>query len=195
VLPEIDHAEGPLTHARVVSGTLHQEESAALLEAAGNLLTKAAARLAGQDEAAARKLTERALRLPFDAFEEVHPVASWAELEMSARLAEEVELAAEGDSRWLGRAERLLSELSEVSEVSGAAGAVVRGGLHDVLSEFPLSRTEEQRVHQLIDGQPFGHEPLSGFDDDAELTEAMLAVLRAMNRQSELYAADLRADA
>jgi hypothetical protein len=188
VFPEVDHAEGPLTHARVISGSLHQEESAALLEAAGNLLTKAATRLAGGDETAARKLAERALHLPFDDFEEVHPASWWLELEMSSRLTEEVELAAEGDSRWLVRVETLLGELS------GTAASVVRGGLHDVLSEFPLPRDEESRVHRLIDDEPFGREPLSEVEDAAKLTEATLAVLRALNRQSDLYAQDLHTD-
>jgi hypothetical protein len=185
VFPEIDHAEGPLTHARVISGSLHQEESAALLEAAGNLLTKAATRLAGGDETAARKLAERALHLPFDDFEEVHPASWWLELEMSTRLTEEVELAAEGDSRWVDRAGTLLGELS------GTAATVVRSALRDVLSEFPLPREEERRVHQLI--EPLGDASLAQAEDAGEPAETTIAVLRALNRQSDLYAQDLHA--
>ena len=181
MFPEVDHAEGPLTHARVVSGSLHHEESQALLEAAGNLLTKAATRLVAGDEDGARKLAERALHLPFDDFEEVHPASWWLELEMSTRLTEEVELAAEGDSRWLGRVETLLGELS------GTAAAIVRNALRDVLSEFPLPRPEERRAHQLIEAV--------GQESPGEMKEVdeLVAMVRALNRQSDLYAQDLHA--
>lgn len=183
---EAGRQESPFTHARVASGLLHQEESSAALEAAENLLSKAASRLAAGDEEGARTFVERALRLPFDDFEHVHPATWWLELEMSTRLSEEVELAAQDDSRWVDRAERLLDGAPAV------AAAVIRCGLSDVLAEFPLAGDEQRRVLRLVDGAPFDREPFAAITEPAECARGALEVLAALNRQSDLFAEDLR---
>jgi len=185
-LPVPGQIDSPLTHARVSSGLLHQEESAAALEAAENLLSKASARLAAGDRSGARGFVRRALALPFDEFEHVHPATWWLVLEMSTRLSEEVELAAQDDSRWVQRAELLLAGAGAV------AAAVIRCGLGDVLAEFPLVGEEQRRVLRMVDGAPFERDPFAAITDPDALCLAALDVLGALNRQSDLLAEDLR---
>ncbi|GLY31850.1 hypothetical protein [Kineosporia sp. NBRC 101731] len=180
---ETGRAERSLNVTRRASGALLGETSEALQEAAGNLLDKAVARLQEGDEVRARALVERALHLPYDEFEKIRPAVWWLELEVSTQFSDEVELAAEGDSGWLARAELLLSEASEPM-----VAAVVRAALNDIGSEFRLPQRESRWLNRLIAGEPFGREPLSEIDDIDELTVAVLGVLRMLNRQAELFA-------
>ena len=180
-----DDARAALAGTRIASGLLHLEDAEAGLDAAGHLLHKAAARLEEGDETSARHFVERALHLPYDEHEDIQPALSWLQLEMSNRLSEEVELSADGDTGWLDRARTLLSE------VSGPAAAVVSGALHDARSQFTLSADEQRRLAALIDGAEFDTEPLSHVRGES-VTDAAMAVLRALNRQAELFAATLR---
>ncbi|MBT0768827.1 hypothetical protein KIH74_07810 [Kineosporia sp. J2-2] len=184
--PATDLPGDALAVARMASGILHLDDSSAALDAAGNLLHKAIAHLEDDDEPGARTFVARALQLPYDEHEDIRPALDWLQLEMSNRLTEEVELAAEGDSRWLERVGTLLSE------VSGPAAAVVRSSLHDVRSDFSFPHREERRLARLIEGQPHAGEPLAEIEGADELAEAVVEVLRALSRQAELLARDLR---
>ncbi|MBT0771956.1 hypothetical protein KIH74_23645 [Kineosporia sp. J2-2] len=181
MVPGTEHAERHLNITRQASGALLSAESEASQEAAGNLLTKAAARLEAGDEARARHFVERALHLPYDDFEGIHPAVWWLEMEVSSHFSEEVELAPDGDQGWLDRAGVLLAEASDET-----VAAVIRAALNDVAAEFHLPRPEALRLSRLTAGEPFGREPLTELDDADRLADAVLGVLRTLNRQADL---------
>lgn len=171
----------PLTARR---GNLDQERSGTLLSAAENLLTKAGDRLAAGQEAAARRLAERAAELPYDDFEEVHPALSWLALEAHMRLAEQVDDADEHDSGWIDRAEQVLPQLSD------PGAALLRGALVAVLDEYVFTHKEVRRAHQLIGAEE--HVAFYERDFGQDLVDILMDGLRALHLQNQLYIQALR---
>lgn len=83
------------------SGTPEQEASWAQHVAAQNLLDKVAMALEGGDEARARRLAERAARLPFDEHEECWPGATVAAQSFFEEVSDMVEAWPGDDAGWI----------------------------------------------------------------------------------------------
>ncbi|GAB6902952.1 hypothetical protein [Kineosporia succinea] len=174
-------SERHLNVVRSSSGALLSERSEAMQAAAGNLLVKAADRLRDGDEAGARGFVERALHLPYDEFEDIRPAVWWLQMEVSAQFGDEIEIAEVGDTGWLDRAARLLSETTDPTVT-----AVVRTALNEIGADYQLPAREARRLEALTAGERFGREPLTEIDDPAQLAAAVLGVLGMLNRQTEL---------
>jgi len=166
----------PLGEAQRTSNRTESEFSSASAMAADNLLTKAERRLqAGEDEQAAA-FVQRALRLPFDKYEEVQPAPWSAHMALFMAISDDLEDSDEGDQRWLDRAETLLSSSGPAAE------SEIRSVLRSLVSDaYSLSPTETRRLKALTAGIPLNADPLAGTpDDEQSRTEAIIEVLRAL---------------
>ncbi len=182
-----DFLRRPLANTRRASGGLQREQSEALLDAAGNLLTKATDRLAKNQDEVAGKLIDRAVALPYDDYEEVHPALYWLELKLYSQLDEQAEDAGKDDVRWIDRAEELMDE------VAAAATGMVRAALQAVAQETPLPHAQERRLHRLIGASPELQNVTFGRRSTGELTATVLGTLQASISMSRLYRRDLQA--
>lgn len=142
--------------------------SRAQMEAATNLLDKALRALDTGDEARARRFVERAVALPWDEHEQMHPAAMMAHQQMYDIVTDALE---EGGDDWLVAA----------TDTLHAVGEEARYCLRDVLTAtihaYELTAEEERRVRLLIKDVP----PRAELPDldlpPEELTTAILDVL------------------
>ncbi|GAB3256133.1 hypothetical protein [Kineosporia babensis] len=184
----IGRSDSPFARGQAASDIQHDLEFEARLDAAGNLLAKAAARLANNEHDKAQAFASRACRLPYDTYEDIHPATYWLEAELLRQLSVQIEYALDGDTRWIDRSEKLLSE------VTGHAAGVLRTVLNSLLVDYAFPQPVVRRLHQLIGDGP------RPFADDGttvsveERTQLCLDVLLVINRQLELYRIDTEAD-
>ncbi|GAB3256177.1 hypothetical protein [Kineosporia babensis] len=175
-----DLPERPLGPALRSSGQQLSEQSAASFDAAENLLTKALDRLGkGQDEAAL-KLVERAVGLPYDEFERIHPALNWLELEIHSRLETQVEASRKDDLTWVEQVEVL------VAGTSGTPQIMLRAGLYALLLDFGFPPAQERRLQALIGDESQLAPLIAGRKPQDELVETTLQSLRLLARHQEL---------
>jgi hypothetical protein len=119
--------------------------SRAQLAAATNLLDKALRALDLGDEARARRLVERAVALPFDEHEQVHPAAMMAHQQLFVAVTDALE---NGGDDWLNAATDTFASAPE------EARYCLRDVLTAVLQDYDVSDGERGRVRRLISGVP-----------------------------------------
>lgn len=125
-------------------------------EAATNLLTKAVRALDDDDEARAKQLVERAVALPYDDHEQVHPGASMACQLVFTEITETLE---DCEDHWV-------SALADTfAGATPDAKFALRDVLTDILDDYNLTQEEQHRVRRLIRDVP----------ERAELTDLDLA--------------------
>jgi hypothetical protein len=165
----------PLASVRRASGRLNQATSTAMGQAADNLLDKALARLERADPGAARPYVERALKLPFDDFEEAIPAVWAAHMRLFTAISDDLEGCEEGDHGWLRRAEILIERSSPV------AATEVRNCLRSLrVGLVSLSSSETKKLKQLTSGIPLDAEPLADIGEGTARVDAIIEVLRAV---------------
>lgn len=142
--------------------------SRAQMEAATNLLDKALRALDTDDEARARRFVERAVALPWDEHEQMHPAAMMAHQQMYDIVTDALE---QGGDEWLAAATDTLHAAGE------EARYCLRDTLVAVLNAYELTPAEERRARLLIKDVP----PRAELPDldlpPEELTTAILDVL------------------
>jgi hypothetical protein len=176
--PHLNDGTSALAGARRASGGLRQAFSHAGHEAAENLLNKAVRRLAGDDRDGARKLVERALALPYDDFEDLHPCLWGAHMLLFTAIADELESSPDGDSGWLDRSAAALEAAGPV------AAEEVRSCLRAFLdSVYTLSAAERKQLQALTGGVPLDPEPFSSAGaTTAARVDAVIDVLDTLLR-------------
>lgn len=122
------------------------DQSRRLMASADNLLGKASRALEVGDAARARRFVDRAMALPFDDHEEVHPAWWSAHMALHTLVVDEVEESVADDHLWLTAAERLLA-------VEDGAGALsLRQVLGTVGESVALTPYERTRCAELSGG-------------------------------------------
>lgn len=93
--------EGEFRPLELHSGRLLNQLSHAQIEAAGNLLSKAARSLSGGDTERAEKLIDRAAQMPYDPREEASPGVMAASVLVTIIISDQFEESEPGDLAWL----------------------------------------------------------------------------------------------
>ena len=119
--------------------------SRAQMDAATNLLDKALRALDEGDEARARRLVERAVALPFDEHERVHPGAMMAHQKLFVAVTDALE---NGGDDWLGAA------IDTFASAPEEAKYCLRDVLTSVLQDYDLSADEQRRLRRLTRDVP-----------------------------------------
>jgi hypothetical protein len=168
----------PLDDAQRVSNHVNSAFSSASMAAADNLLDKAVRRLEAGADDKARVLVERAVRLPFDEYEEMQPAVWSAHMMLFTSISDDLEDSEPGDQGWLDRAEALIGPGAPVTE------AEVRNCLRSFLGDiFQLSPAERTRLKALTRGIPFDQDPLAGVPtDEQSQVSAILELLQTFLR-------------
>lgn len=153
-------------------------------EAAGNLLTKALARLGQGDDAGARSLVRRALAVPYDGLDVMQPAPWWPHVRLYVAIAEDLERREPGDAGYLDRVDALLETCGPV------AAQEVRISLRYLLNEvYALPEAEKARIKAIMGDVPIDSEPLRGVPDDETLrTAAIIETLQALRQHQQLCA-------
>ena len=152
--------------------------SRAQMTAATNLLDKAVRALDDGDEARARRFVERAVALPFDEHERVHPAAMMVHQRLFVAVTEALE---DGGDGWLGAAVDTFASGSE------EARYCLRDILMSVMQDYELTVGEERRVRRLISDVP---ERAELYDLDLappEMAATILAVLEGIIHYVDAY--------
>lgn len=170
---------GALAGARRASGQLRQSFSGAGTEAAGNLLAKAVRRLDDGDAAAARGLVERALRLPYDDFEDAHPCLWTAHMLLFTELNDDLEDGP--DEAWLERAAAVIEAAGPVAAVEARLGLQVFAGPF-----YQLPAAEARRL-RAVAGTAEAGAGLFSVPGPAQV-EAVIEVLDAVRHYRRLTA-------
>jgi len=119
--------------------------SRAEMDAAKNLLDKALRALDNGDEARARRFVDRAVALPYDEHEQVHPAAMTAHQQLFEAVTDAIE---DGDDEWL---DAVIDTLTSAPE---EAKFCLRDVLSSVLQDYELSDGDQRRLRRLISGVP-----------------------------------------
>lgn len=141
-------ADQPFGDVEMISGRTLQPFSIAGQQAARNLLDKAIRALEARDVDRARRLVDRAARLPFDDHERMAPAAIEARMSLFIVITDTLEDAPEEDSRWLDAALQVLSTADEWSQ------GEIRVLLAEILQDFELTPQESARVRKALRGAP-----------------------------------------
>ncbi|MEZ0164742.1 hypothetical protein AB2L27_08190 [Kineococcus sp. LSe6-4] len=153
------------------------EESDRLITSADNLLGKASRALEAGDEEKARRLVERAMALPVDEHEGVHPAWWSSHMALHTLVVDAIEESEENDHRWLSAAEAVLSG------DDGPGAVSLRGTLGSAGESVGLTPHEARRCTEL----GAGHSEDDRWDAPAsEITAAaVLDVLRVAQTYRE----------
>lgn len=152
--------------------------SRAQMDAASNLLGKALRALEDGDEPRARRLVERAVALPYDEHERMHPAAMMATQQLFDAVTDA--LGDDGDE-WLRAAADTLAS------APGQARYCLRDVLEDVLQDYQLTDDERRRLRRLIRDVPARAE-LPDLDLPPEqLAPAILEVLEGVIHFVDAY--------
>ena len=119
--------------------------SRAQMDAATNLLDKALRALDAGDEARARRFVDRAVALPWDEHEQVHPAAMMAHQQMYDAVTDALE---QGGDEWLAAA------TDTFPSVPDEARYCLRDVLTATLRAYELTHDEERRLRRLIRDVP-----------------------------------------
>ncbi|GAA4403000.1 hypothetical protein GCM10023168_14120 [Fodinibacter luteus] len=159
--------------------------SLAQMQGATNLLHKAMRALEHGDEARARRFVERAVALPYDEHERVHPAAMMAHQEMFLAVTDALE---DGEDDWLGAIADTFASAPE------HARYCLRDVLLAVLQDYDLSDDEQRRVRRLIREVPERAE-LHDLDlPPEEMATAVLDVLEGVIHFADAYEEAIRVD-
>lgn len=145
------------------------DQERAVRLAADNLLDKALRRVGDDDEAAARKLVDRALRLSLEGSAPGEEGAVAVHLFVWDAVRE----AALGGKQpdWLDRVEH--------AGLEGVARREWFAALRALAAEGELQPAEQRRIRGFSGGAAVDHEPFTGVEHDARV-EATLQLLRAL---------------
>lgn len=113
--------------------------------AATNLLTKALRALDDDDEARAKQLVERAVALPYDDHEQVHPAASVANQLVFNEITDTLE---DCEDHWVSAVADTFASATEEAKYA------LRDALKDILDDYNLTPEEQHRVRRLIRDVP-----------------------------------------
>jgi hypothetical protein len=152
--------------------------SRAQMTAATNLLDKALRALDDGDEARARRFVKRAVALPYDEHEQVHPGAMMAHQRMFVAVTDALE---NGGDDWLDAATDTFGSAPEEAKYC------LRDVLTAVLQDYDLSDREQRRLRRLISDVPERAE-LAELDLlPEEMATAVLDVLEAVIHFVDAY--------
>ena len=140
--------DGPFGDLELASGRTLQPFSIAGQRAAANLLTKAIRALDNDEPDRARGYVDRAVRLRYDRHEDAHPGAMEAHMMLFCLVTDELEAAAEDDSRWLDAA------IAAQSSASEAARCTMRDVLVAIDHDYHISRTERAALRSATADVP-----------------------------------------
>ncbi|WP_328291458.1 hypothetical protein OG218_01620 [Kineococcus sp. NBC_00420] len=157
------------------------DESRRLQASAENLLGKAFIALGCGDQ---ERLVTRALALPFDDHEQVHPTWWAAHTFLYSLLAHEVETLPDDEHAWLDAAAAVLSPQQ------GAGGRALRGVLNTLTHTGELSVGEARRCGELSRGvtedvwwdAPVAEVTVEAVLDVLRVADAYVAALKSLNR-------------
>ena len=158
-----------------MSGHVQLAQSSALHQGAENLLTKALDALAKDQPERAQALVRRALRIPFDEYEESSPAWWQAYFMVFMAITDEAE-DGPGDQAWLDAA------LQVEEQATGHGRDAVRLCLEVMDHDYELNAGDSRLIRSRI-GKPRqlrDWQDLLPEDDDAAVT-AILQVLAAYN--------------
>ncbi len=119
--------------------------SRAEMAAATNLLDKALRALDDGDEARARRFVDRAVALPYDEHEQVHPAAMTAHQLLFEAVTDAID---DGGDEWL---DAVIDTLASAPE---EARYCLRDVLTAVLQDYELSAGDQRRLRRLIRDVP-----------------------------------------
>jgi len=152
--------------------------SRAQMDAATNLLTKALRALDDGDEARARPFVERAVALPYDEHEQMHPAAMMAVQQLFGAVTDAL---GNGGDEWLDAATDTFASAPE------QARYCLRDVLGDVLQDYQLTDGEQRRLRRLIRDVPERAE-LPALDlPPEEMATALLEVLEGVIHFVDAY--------
>ena len=115
--------------------------SRAEMDAAKNLLDKALRALDDGDEARARRFVDRAIALPYDEHEQVHPAAMTAQQQLFVAVTDAIE---NGGDEWL---DAVIDTFASAPE---EARYCLRDVLTSVLQDYELTDGDQRRLRRLI---------------------------------------------
>lgn len=136
--------DGPFGDARLRSNRIQAGVSLGLQAAARNLLTKAVRAVAAGDEAQARGYVQRALRLPVDEHEEIHPSRLAALMLLFGAVTDAMEACPEDDTAWLDAAEQAMGTASD------DARQVLLYTLWAIANDYQLQPHEARRIRTMV---------------------------------------------
>lgn len=166
------------------------DESRRLQASAENLLGKAFIALGRGDQERTERLVTRALALPFDDHEQVHPAWWAAHTFLYSLLAHEVETSPDDEHAWLDAAAAVLSLQAVLSPQQGAGGRALRGMLGTLTHTGELTVGEARRCGELSRGvteDEWWDAPVTDVTAEAVLdvlrvADAYVAALKSLNR-------------
>lgn len=171
-LDSLDLSVSPL---RVASNHLRLAQSSALHEAAENLLDKALRALLDDDATRAEAFVRRALRLPYDDYEECTPAWWRAYMMLFTSITDELEEGPEGEG-WLDAALTIEQDGEEYGR------RAVQSALSVLVEDYQLSAHENRRIRaRLRDAEPRREWQDLLPDDQDDAVTAILQVLAAFN--------------
>jgi hypothetical protein len=119
--------------------------SLAQMDAATNLLEKALRALDNGDEDRARRFVERAVALPYDEHERMHPAAMMAQQQLFSAVTDALD---DGGDEWLDAATDTFASAPEQARYT------LRDVLKEVLQDYELSGGEERRLRRITKDVP-----------------------------------------
>ncbi|MEO5746762.1 MAG: hypothetical protein ABIQ61_02260 [Ornithinibacter sp.] len=152
--------------------------SRAQLTAATNLLDKALRALDDGDEPRAHRFVERAVALPFDEHERVHPGAMMAHQKLFVAVTDALE---NGGEDWLAAATDTFASAPEEAKFS------LRDVLSAVLQDYDLSDAERRRVRRLISDVPQRAELIDLDLQPEQMATAVFDVLEGIIHFADAY--------
>lgn len=170
--PFAPHALGDA--ATVVGQAALATFSTAAMEAADNLLRKAAKALASGDDERAGRMIARAVALPYDRREEMHPAACAATTMLFTTVGDELEERADDDTRWLDAAVQVLPA------EAGWGRAELLATLRAVRDDYGLDRHKTRTIDAALAETPDRPELQAADLPAAELAVAVTAVLEVV---------------
>ena len=145
----------------------------AQMDAATNLLDKAVRALDDGDDARARRFVDRAVALPWDEHEKVHPAAMMAHQQLFDAVTDALEA---GGDEWLDAVTDTLASAPEEARYS------LRDALTAMLHAYELTGADQRRLRRLIRDVPERAElPDLDLPSD-QLATAVLEVLEGASR-------------
>ncbi len=119
--------------------------SLAQMDAATNLLEKALRALDNGDEDRARRFVERAVALPYDEHERMHPAAMMAQQQLFSAVTDALD---NGGEEWLDAATDTFASAPEQAKFT------LRDVLKEVLQDYELPDGEERRLRRITKDVP-----------------------------------------
>jgi hypothetical protein len=119
--------------------------SLAQMDGATNLLEKALRALDNGDEDRARRFVERAVALPYDEHERMHPAAMMAQQQLFSAVTDALD---DGGDEWLDAVTDTFASAPEQARYT------LRDVLKEVLQDYELSGGEERRLRRITKDVP-----------------------------------------